>query len=203
MKIKLTSELAEFVGIMLGDGYLSYPKNPRIKISFNSIDDKEYLDFVFKHTKKLFDTNIIIKHRKNENTSDLFIFNREVIRYLINNINLKISPKWNKAKIPRWILDNHLEKYVLRGYFDTDGCVVITNNNGTRYPRLEMKICPSPMQDQFISILNKFDFKFGVYDIGKGKVRIQMNGRNELKKWSELISFSNPKHRQKADSFLK
>ena len=35
MKPKLTPRLAEFIGIMLGDDYLSYPKTPRIKISFN------------------------------------------------------------------------------------------------------------------------------------------------------------------------
>ena len=45
-----------------------------------------------------------------------------------------------------------------------------------------MKIYSFPMQEQFINILNKFDFKFGAYNIGKEKVRIQMNGKNELKK---------------------
>lgn len=200
-KPKLTPELAEFIGIMLGDGYLSYPRNPRIKISFNSEDDKEYLAFVTKLLNTLFTTKIKTEHRKNEKTSNLYIFNNEIIRFLINEISLNPSPKWNRAEIPEWIFNKKLEKYVLRGYFDTDGCVVITNNNGTRYPRLEMKICPSPMKEQFIAILDKYQFKFGVYDIGKGKVRIQMNGKEELKRWNKLIGFSNKKHQQKCDSF--
>ncbi|MBU1198974.1 MAG: hypothetical protein KKF46_00685 [Nanoarchaeota archaeon] len=201
LKSKLTPELAEFIGIMLGDGYLSYPRNPRIKISFNSEDDKEYLCFVRELLTKLFSTKIKTEHRKNEKTSNLYIFNIKLLRYLMNDIGLKSSPKWNLAEIPEWIFKKKLEKHVLRGYFDTDGCVVITDNNGTRYPRLEMKICPSPMQKQFISILYNYQFKFGVYDIGKGKVRIQMNGRKQLKKWMSIVGFHNNKHQIKANSF--
>jgi intein/homing endonuclease len=200
--MKYNQELAEFVGIMLGDGYINYPKQPRMKISFNSIDDKDYLHFVNKLLIKLFNSKVIVKHRKNENTSNLYLFNRKLIRLVINEIELKPSPKWNRAKIPQWIWENNFEKFVLRGYFDTDGCVVITNNNGIRYPRLEMKVSPSPMQSQFIKILKSLNFKFGVYNIGKGKVRIQMNGKKELIKWNELVGFSNQKHQRKSDSFF-
>ncbi len=98
-------------------------------------------------------------------------------------------------------MSKELAKYVIRGYFDTDGSVVITDNNGTRYPRLEMKICPSPMQEQFIKILESLNFRFGVYRIGKGKVRIQMNGKGQLEKWIKDVGFSNPKHRKRAMSF--
>ena len=66
-------------------------------------------------------------------------------------------------------MKNNLALKVLRGYMDTDGCVVIFNNNGTKYPRLEMKVCPSPMQNQFIEILKKHHFEPRVNDIGKVK----------------------------------
>ena len=112
------------------------------------------------------------------------------------------SPKWERARVPNWIFEKGLDTYVLRGYFDTDGCVVNTNNNGLIYPRMEMKVSPSPMQRQFTEILNKYHFNFGSYQIGKGKVRIQLNGKKELAKWNEIIGFSNPKHQRKCDSFL-
>ncbi len=184
-------KIAEFVGIMLGDGYISYPKTPRIKIALNSIVDKEYLQFVYNLLREIFNTKVIIEHRKNENTSNLYMFERRIIRHIINNIGLVPSPKWERAIIPKWIIDEKLEKFVLRGYFDTDGSVVLTNNNGVLYPRLEMKVSPSPMQEQFITILKNYKFNFGSYAIGKGKVRIQLNGKKELKKWNEIIDFSN------------
>jgi len=51
--------------------------------------------------------------------------------------------------------------------------------------------------------LRNYGFRFGVYDIGKGKVRIQMNGVSQLKEWYEIIGFNNPKHKLKAEKFLK
>lgn len=184
-------KLAEFIGIMLGDGYFV---DDRLKVSLNSITDLDYVKYVKSLIVELFDTEPIIKFRKNENTVDVFVFKRKVLRFLKNKGLVK-SPKWNKAVIPNCFLKFDLA--VLRGYFDTDGSVVITNNNGTVYPRLEMKICPSPMQRQFIEILKKYNFRFGAYSIGKGKVRIQMNGINQLKKWESLVGSSNQKHLEK------
>lgn len=51
--MKYLSELAEFIGIMLGDGNLYKPKTRGIyyiRVTNHSIDDKEYRD----HIKKLF-----------------------------------------------------------------------------------------------------------------------------------------------------
>ncbi len=200
--IKFDQKLAEYVGIMLGDGNINYPKQPRIKIAFNSIVDKEYLLLVETLLKELFSTKVIIEHRTNENTSNLYMFERKVIRFIINEVGLRPSPKWERAIVPQWILQRKLESFVLRGYFDTDGCVVMTNNNGTLYPRLEMKVSPSPMQEQFVTFFKNSNFNFGVYPIGKGKVRIQLNGKSELKKWREQIGFTNPKHQRKCELFL-
>ena len=202
IQMKFDKRMAEFVGIMLGDGYINYPKQPRIKIAFNSIVDKEYFHLVDQLLIDLFKTKVIKEHRKNENTSNLYMFERRIIRFIINEVGLIPSPKWERAKIPSWVFEERLERQVVRGYFDTDGCVVITNNNGIIYPRLEMKVSPSPMQNQFITILQKYEFRFGAYSIGKGKVRIQLNGMRELEKWNKIIGFTNPKHQRKCDLFL-
>ncbi len=196
-----TKKLAELVGILLGDGYLSSSTN-RVKISFNSKDDAEYISYVDKLIVEIFDVKPIWKQRANENTAELYIFRRYILRFLINNVGIKVSPKWNNATIPSQSLSSKLDLQVLRGYFDTDGCLVTTNNNGTIYPRLEMKVSPSPMQKQFIDILKKYKFSFGVYQIGNRKIRIQLNGKNQLKMWVKLVGFSNKKHKDKIKRFL-
>jgi len=207
-KIKNMEKLAEFAGILLGDGSLCLKDergntNNRLKITFNTKDDAEYILYVKNLIKSLFNINPVIKKRQYEdNTTDIFVFNKEIILFLINEIGLKLSPKWDRAVIPKKFLADGLELYVLQGYFDTDGSLVTTNNNGTIYPRLEMKVCPSPMQYQFIDILKKYDFRFGSYNIGKGKVRVQLNGKAQLKKWIDLINFSNEKHTKKINRFL-
>jgi hypothetical protein len=198
-----THELAELVGTILGDGsigiYECESKN-KIKIQYkfqitcHSEDDIEYLYYIKGLFKKLFDVELHQSFRKNEKACDLRIFRREIITFFINSLSMDLAPKWNKSKIPHFYINSNFEVGVLRGYFDTDGSVVITNNNGTIYPRLEMKICPSPMQNQFIKILNNLGFKFGVYQIGNGEIRIQINGKNEFLKWVQKIGFRNPKH---------
>ncbi len=188
-------KFAEFIGIMLGDGYFV---NDRLKISFHAIDELGYIEYVRRLIFDLFSIDPILKFRKNENTADLFVFRRNVLRFLYE-VGLVISPKWGRAKIPSMFKRYGLD--VLRGYFDTDGSVVITNNNGTIYPRLEMKISPSPMQNQFIKILKKQKFRFGVYHIGKGKIRIQLNGVRQLSKWVAEIGFRNQKHLTKLQKF--
>jgi hypothetical protein len=197
------SKFAEFIGILLGDGSLSrYVKSNhyRLQITLDSREE-QYKNYVCGLICSLFDINPIIKYRKKENTVDILVFNRNIIRLLNEKFDLKYSPKWNRAVIPYYCRDSSLELDVLRGYFDTDGSVVLTNNNGIIYPRLEMKICPSPMQKQFIEILKRNSFRFGVYDIGKGKVRIQLNGKEQLTKWIKLINFSNKRHLDKVNKF--
>jgi len=207
-KISNMEKLAEFVGILLGDGSLCLKDgkvntNNRLKITLNTKDDAQYITYVKNLIKELFEIEPVIKQGSyEENTTDIFLFRKKIILFLINEIGLKLSPKWDRAVIPKKFLTNNLELYTLRGYFDTDGSLVTTNNNGTIYPRLEMKVCPSPMQAQFIDILRKYDFNFGAYQIGKGKVRIQLNGKSQLNKWVKLVGFSNEKHKKKLGRFV-
>ena len=202
-----SNNLAEFVGILLGDGSLCLKNvnskcHNRLKITLDSNTDKEYINYVSDLIENIFEIKPQINKRKNENAVDLFVFNKEIIIFLINNVGLKLSPKWNRALIPETFLKNKLDLAIVRGYFDTDGALVTANNNGTIYPRLEMKVCPSPMQSQFIEILNKYNFNFGAYNIGKGKVRIQLNGKGQLKKWIGLVGFSNKKNLNKIKRFI-
>lgn len=201
------SSLAEFIGILLGDGSICIKNinskcHNRLKITLDSNSDKEYINYVGNLIEGLFKIKPHIKKRKNENAVDVFIFNKEIITFLVNEVGLQLSPKWDRAIVPTAFLKDNLDLLVIRGYFDTDGALVATNNNGTIYPRLEMKVCPSPMQSQFIAILNKYEFKFGTYQIGKGKVRIQLNGKGQLESWIKLVGFSNQKNSDKIKRFL-
>lgn len=90
----------------------------------------------------------------------------------------------------------------MKGLFDTDDSVTIFKNNGILYPRIEIKICPSPAQKQFIEILNRLNFKYRIQNLDKGKIRIRISGIKELKKWFELIGSSNIVHIEKANKFL-
>lgn len=184
-------KLAEFVGILLGDGSITRTYQNRIQITLNK-NEILYANYIKKLVKEIFDVDAKIKFRKTENALDIHIFKIKIINFLLDEVGLKESPKWNRQIVPKIFMNNYLEKSILRGYFDTDGSVVITRKDKTPYPRLEMKICPSPMKDNLIEILKHQKFHFGNYSIDNGRTRIQINGRIQTKRWLNLIGISNP-----------
>ena len=105
-------------------------------------------------------------------------------------------------EIPKKYRKGKLGLLVLKGIFDTDGCLSIFNNNGILYPRIEIRLCPSPAQSQIKKIFDEFNFKYKIQELEKGKTRIRLSGKNELKKWFDLIGSSNPIHIKKSKKFL-
>lgn len=200
---------AEFIGVILGDGMIGKYECDRVdgtksvqhcvKVTFSS-GEKQYCDYIENMFEQFFDFTPSVSKRKGEKTCDIRCFRQEIFDFLVEEVGMKVSPKWNKAKIPEEIFsEQDLCEHVLREYFDTDGSVVLDDNNGTLYSRLEMKICLSPMQDQFVDILEQLDFRFGTYENGKGKKRIQINGKSQLSDYKTKIGFNNGKNTSKAE----
>ena len=152
-------DLAELIGILLGDGCIGVYKTRagnkikiqhRVKITLDSNVDSEYAEYVKTLLDSILNVNSLIRKRKGENALDVLTFRKHAFDFLVNSVGLRISPKRYRATIPSEFQDSVYGLRVLRGYCDTDGSLVITNNNGTVYPRIEMKVCPSPMLAQFV-----------------------------------------------------
>lgn len=107
------------------------------------------------------------------------------------------------CNIPERFIGEDYSRFVLRGYMDTDGCICAVNNNGNRYPRIEMKISPSPMQGQLIELPVRNGFRPQVSRLDRGKVRVTLAGLENLERWNQRIGFSNPRNQMVADSFLR
>lgn len=203
-------EIAEFVGIMLGDGSIGIydckagskiKRQHQLKVTLDS-RNKEYIEHVFSLMCKIFGVEPVIFFRKDENTADIRTFRKEKVMYAINDLKLKISPKHGRMKIPEELMESSVDKFVLRGLFDTDGSVTIFSNNGVPYPRLEVRICKSPAQNQIMQILDKYQFGYRVQSLGKGSIKIRLSGKSELRKWLRLVGSSNRIHIEKAERFL-
>lgn len=205
--MEFEKELAELIGILLGDGslaiYKSYPYGRektqyRIKITLNSIKDLQYSKYVSHLIEKIFHRKPVMYKRKGENTLDVFVFGKKHLQFLLD-LGLVLSPKWNRAKIPKKFLKRGLGKFVLRGYVDTDGCVYVNRKN---YPTIQMKVCPSPMQEQIVNEIRKLGLKPYIQKLDKGKIDIMIHGRKRLKLWNDIIGFSNDRNKNKANKAL-
>ena len=121
---KHSSQLAEFFGVMIGDGGIN--NSWQANISLNSIKDKKYAAFVAGLCVKNFGVVPALRKRKTRNTLVVSLASTSVVEFLIS----EGLPKGNKLKndlhIPDWILNNQLySRSCVRGLMDTDGCLFI------------------------------------------------------------------------------
>ena len=121
---KSSEELAEFIGILAGDGYINYdPKKYSyiIEVAGNKILDKDYLEnYTRKLIKSLFNIDCRIYYKKNEDTTCIRILSKGIFYYL-TALGFKNGKK-EKIGIPNWILsDDTLMLAFTKGLIDTDG----------------------------------------------------------------------------------
>ena len=102
---KPSEELAEFFGIMKGDGYLNYyhyQNKYLLEIAGDKNLDKDYLqNYVKKLVKELFNLNSSFFIRKRQNTMYLRLISKGLITYLIK-AGFKKGKKGN-INAPSWI----------------------------------------------------------------------------------------------------
>ncbi len=173
IKMEKENRIAEFIGIMLGDGSIGIydykfrektKKHHQIKVTLDS-RNKDYIEHVAKIMSGVLGANPTIRFKKNENAADIGLYSKEKVFYALDNLGLKISPKWGRMEIPATYTKGKLGLLVLRGLFDTDGSVTLFNNNGILYPRIEIRLAPCPAQKQIIDILNEKKFNYRIQNL--------------------------------------
>lgn len=128
-----SKELAEFVGIMLGDGGITASQ---CAITLNSNADNDYTQFVSDLGYSLFGERPKMHKKKDCNAICLYYNGVGLVQYLCK-IGLKVG---NKVKqqvgVPEWVKNSYLFRTAcLRGLMDTDGGVFLHNYsvNGKKY----------------------------------------------------------------------
>ncbi len=191
---EISKELAEFIGIMLGDGGIS---RYQITITLHDKDDLKYSKFVLKLMKKLFGINPSVYHSKKKSVNTLVISRSKLIKFLTGRIGLKIGNKIKQQiDIPNWIKkDKKLKIACLRGLMDTDGCLVIhkykVKNKEYRYKKLDFCSASQSLIKSVMKILKEFDFKPRLSHNGKN---IWIDKQDEVKRYFAVIKSNNPKH---------
>lgn len=139
-KIKIPKKdknLAEFIGIMLGDGNVYTFKRKgvyQIKITTNSITDRTYLiEFISPLVQSLFGLKGSISFEKGCKGINLRLASKRLVYYLMS-IGLKEGDKIkNRITMPKWItIRRSLLIACIRGLIDTDGTVFENKKNSNK-----------------------------------------------------------------------
>jgi len=206
--ISYSEKLAEFIGIMLGDGSIcSYPDKSSytIYVCGNATTDKDYL---IKHVKNLaeqvLNINFKIKHHSNPEQDGLYlyVYGKKYVE-LFNNLGL---PSGNKMKnnicIPNWIFKN--KKFVracIRGFFDTDGSIY-RHWNSDRY-FIEFTTNSLELQKTITKALNMLDYTSSRWFRAKGSSwRCGIYKKDEVRKFLKDVGTHNSKHRRRCPNCL-
>ncbi len=127
-----SAKLAEFVGIMLGDGYLG---DYQVMLYFNSRTEQLFADYVQKAIRDLFGFSASRRQREC-NCLDLVASGKNLVEYL-RGLGLTAKHKLKEhADVPAWVFQQtEWMQACLRGLIDTDGTLFFHTHRvgGHRY----------------------------------------------------------------------
>ena len=118
-KSKKSVDLAEFIGIVLGDGCLT---RDQCQISLNLIDDKEYLEHVVRLISKLFGHRPSVVKYPKQTVARVIVTGVLFVKMMISFGLVVGSKVRQQVDIPDWIKsDENFLRACIKGLFDTDG----------------------------------------------------------------------------------
>ncbi len=198
----LIPPLCEVIGAFIGDGFFNCYKNKSYHMEFSgdSRYDLNYYQNVIIPTIKEFFPNVnpkIYKVKK-RNSIRIIFYSKEIFTFWKDFLGFKPGVKTYTVKIPQVIIESGGEymRATIRGIFDTDGCVFFDRRKSyaNPYPRINLHIANKELSEQIISFLSQ-DFKlYHAYDEKRQIYKIEIYGKEQLKKWISLIGFSNQRH---------
>lgn len=189
--------LAEFVGIIQGDGNL-HKKSNCITIVGSLEDFYYYTIHVIPLITRLFNINPKLRKRNDRNAFYIDFNSKSVITFLSEDIGLVRGNK-KSSRIPDLINSNTELIYpFLKGLFDTDGCLKFSKQGNEKniYPRIQLCFRRTKFAYDVGEILKKISFNYGKWeeDRANGLVFYQISGNNNLEKWFTKIRPSNAVH---------
>ena len=157
--------LYEFIGVMIGDGCLmDYPhlRAYRVEITGNVVEERNYYEKISIFLQKEFNLTPKVFERSYKDGSKglkLIVNNKKFVYFLKNEYGFT-NNKTYTVEIPNHLMTWEKSKHVLRGIFETDGCLYfskskVTTNKPT-YPRLEITTVSIKLANQIIKILKDF-----------------------------------------------
>lgn len=187
---KRSSDLAEFFGIMLGDGKLS----PTQVIVTLGDKEKDYVIYVKNKIQNIFFTYAKISVRKG-GYHDVYLGSVDIVRWL-----KKEGLVYNKVKaqvgVPKWIFTKkEYSKAFLRGFFDTDGSIY-----KLRYGiQISFTNRSFPILKSLQKMLYKLEYKVSNVSVYK----IYITKHEDVVRFFKEIKPMNVKHLERFENFKK
>ena len=199
----INEELAEETGWHIGDGSMNIYNNKGYQKGIYQLrghieDDKEhYIKRIKPIFKLLYGVDISLRDMPSTRVFGFQIWSNKLMEFK-KGLGLPLGKKLD-IEIPQTFLDNNqLKAAVIRGIFDTDGCVYLQPKYGKLYPRLEIATISQKLGEQMKVILEDLGFRVTLYPYMLREWRkiykINIRGIKMFHKFMEIIKPANQKH---------
>lgn len=192
---KKSVRLAEFIGIMLGDGVIT---DYQITITLNRYTDRQYAEYVIKLIHSLFHVQPSIRDDIKNSTLVIFVSRRALVEWLTSNSVglLKGRKIHQQVSIPKWIMKKPVYlRSCIRGLIDTDGSVVvhkyIVNGKQYTYKKINFSSASVPLLKLVFDTLITLKLK---PRLDKSRRQLWVESIETVNQYMKIIGISNPKH---------
>lgn len=211
---KLTPELAEDIGIHIGDGSLYRCNSKRTSFEFSyasNTEEQDYLSHIISLKKRIYNLNKFrIERSKKEKELNLRFNSLAIETFYTNTLKIPAKGKLYTAKVPKIIKNSKDPKIIssfIRGVVDTDFYFRYIKRNNDFYPVLQGRFA-SPnlikgLKDLFdlLKIKNKIQLYKTKPDkrFKKSWIThiISIYGHKNFNLYLQMAGFNNPKNIKK------
>lgn len=184
--------LAEFLGIMIGDGSIS---RYQASISLNYITDWEFGQYIVSLIRSLFSIEPALHIRENLNCLVIVVSSVQFVDFLLL-CGLPIGDKIRAGlDVPVWISQNsHYLTACLRGIFDTDGSIYQEIHTYRlkkyAYMRTAFVSASYPLIESIFQHLNYLQLNPKI----RGMRKVTIERFTDIDGYFRIVGSSNPKH---------
>jgi hypothetical protein len=189
LPVLCNKRLAEFTGILLGDGHLG-PANYEISVTGDRLTDSWYVTkYVSPLIESLFGIKPSIYEQKRPAAIRCRFYSHQVFQFLVKMIGLQAGRKrYNKnVMIPLVFFNNSkLLKACLRGLFDTDG----------EFYRHHVHSATVEVCNYNVSLLNSVQNAFESFGfrVSRNQRGVELYRQDRIHQFFEEVGSHNPKH---------
>jgi intein/homing endonuclease len=188
----ITPQLAEEIGMHLGDGFLSAKKND-YRLKGHMKDERYYyLDYIRYIYKFLY--NIDLKLKDYENTIGFELYSKALWEFKVKVLGI-VPGRKNNISMPDILKVNNKQILTsfIRGFMDTDGSISFVKNG---YLCISAGQKSHQILKDIAEVLKMLGFSPRLYRYEPYSVLV-INGFLQFKHYEETIGWSSPKHLKK------
>ena len=189
-----SSRLAEFIGMMLGDGCLNSAF--QAALYFNTDTDAQYADCMEALATTLFGV-APRRHSASARGGELLFSSKRLVDYLIQ-LGFNRGDKVRKqAGVPSWIVENsEYCRSCLRGLMDTDGSVYSYQHTVYGRSYTHAALCFTNRSYPLLDFVEE-TLRVNGYHPTRTGFRVYLHRRVELERYFSDVGTHNPKHAQR------